>query len=328
MMKLKQLTAPSLYDRKMEIQSKDGVKVIRQEDGFYFLIDEKSKDMQYLQGHLQYVVEPKDYDRYFYSNRKVNAFLQEIAVRIPEDTLAYTIVGDVALLMHIGNGNIRMELTYSIEGKERLTCIVSETTASWKHLHENQRVAAIGTLIFDESRAQMVFRIASLDVLDSPTFLLKHLELERKLYPVNARQIGRFDKSIDTLTTIYVIYNNEKTWEDFSSIIREKKTGIHLMPVRIHFNAEAISYKIKELDDGYDKKAIAIIRGSFRDTYATLDFSSVQLIETLNKCKTLTMAGLGHPSDKPACQEYVDLCADTAQELALQITIKKSYQAL
>ena len=327
MKKLKQCKDPSVFDLKMEIKKQPGVSISKEDDTYYFLIDENKADMRWLKEHIQKTVEPDDYVRTFGQIYSAGFLLSTISKEVDFTPVSglYFVQGDVCFLLHIPGNRILMEITDSVEGTKRLKVIISSALAGLRHLETNQHVRIGGRLSFNDTCGQFEFVAEELTVLPDKSLLHQFFETEkRRVEDVVREKIHSIDNWGDVLTRYLVLYNNEQTLEDFAGILSEKKTGVKLYPKRIRFTSANLAYTLQDLasDDKY--QAICIIHGPFRDDYAMLDFCTAQVVEAMVKVKKPIFTGLGHPSDTPLICGFADYDAATAQELAIKIAVLRA----
>lgn len=316
------------WEEKQQVLALDGVSAYIEEKNnkkrYYFDIKENYvKDWEELSNLIKPTIYDEDYQRYFEA-QTVDWYLQSLQAKLPISSLEqeFVLIGDICYLTYYPGDKVRMELTSSVTGENRISCVLSKQLKEWNNLQPNIHVRALGALQFDLDHAQFLFFIKDLVVLPEKTKLYDYFAGERLKYK-EYKKSDFLPKRMLDIHSIAVLYDRDKVWKSFQSAFSDNYDLLKFKPMRRSFKDDALAFILKELDENNRIDAIAIIHGPYHDDYAMSYLASANLINAIIDCKKPIFTGLGDVFNNPKCNDYVDYSAPTLQNLAISLSLMK-----
>ncbi|WP_462393862.1 hypothetical protein [Mitsuokella multacida] len=325
------------------IREHERITIKRIDNDYVFEWDEDEVSKQELRKlHIQAVLLPEDYEKYFASS--VDDTLKDIEeaskkmIAMPSDEQDELVIeGDIAYSIPLNQSELLLELTDTVRGRERLRCIVSRLDAQLQHIHPNRRVRLRGFLTFCPAFAQVQMEATRIELLpDETKLLLKEQEEKDKLANVVKREKVRIKDAIRDWHTVLVFCPDDAAWNNFISITsqdesKQKDTDkdTHGEALQYHRisgrkTSEELTAQIRACNQEDKYNAICFLQGPVRDRYAYAPFYSAELCQAINESHIPVLAGIGNAKGyKPFFVQYVDYSAKTAQTLAYNLTYWK-----
>lgn len=325
------------------IREHERITIKRIDNDYVFEWNEDEVSKQELRKlHIQAVLLPEDYEKYFASS--VDDTLKDIEeaskkmIAMPSDEQDELVIeGDIAYSIPLNQSELLLELTDTVRGRERLRCIVSRLDAQLQHIHPNRRVRLRGFLTFCPAFAQVQMEATRIELLpDETKLLLKEQEEKDKLANVVKREKVRIKDAIRDWHTVLVFCPDDAAWNNFISITsqdesKQKDTDkdTHGEALQYHRisgrkTSEELTAQIRACNQEDEYNAICFLQGPVRDRYAYAPFYSAELCQAINESHIPVLAGIGNAKGyKPFFVQYVDYSAKTAQTLAYNLTYWK-----
>lgn len=315
----------ALWEAKQRFRDLEGVSVCKPHGDYCFRIDTEIADMEEIRAHVQEVVVPEDYIRYFVQDAPLPVFLDEIEQRLKfEDFLPeYVVTADIASLRMVSDKTTLLEVTMHADGSSRLFCVAPTYLIRNFRLKENTRIRMHGSMRLYKPHAQLELQINKLYPLpDEDTAYTAFYEQNRfnlEIYEENhpKRPKQKIRDCIGKWSSLEILTVDKQTMEDFESILQSKQIGLNLSLHVVPFAPAALSYRIRNTNPA--ASALAIIRGPARDRYAFWALNDSEVCEAINESKIPIVIGVGHKEDNPLACHYADYNASTAGTLATRL---------
>lgn len=326
------------------IREQEHITIKKKDNDYVFKWDGNEDSKAQLRAlNIQAVLTPEDYAQYFASS--VQETLQDIQeaskkiLPLPSDEREELVIeGDIAYRIPLSQTEVLLEITDTVEGRERLRCIISRLDDKQEDIHQYQHVRLRGFLAFYPAFAQFQLDASHIAALPDDTKLsMKEKEELAKLKDVVIRDHVLVKDAIKDWHKILVFCPDDVTWANFNSIVQgkdSKDADDEMQEDTLHYDrapvrrapGEELAARIRECNQKQEYDAICFLQGPVRDKYAYAHFYSAELCQALNDSHIPVLAGIGNAvGRKPFFTKYVDFSAKTAQVLAYKMTYWKMH---